>query len=128
MTVEKTLLTCSFAESLPHIVSFKSAMDEWNAATGFFDSLKGDFTPDPEKSDDENAAARRAEFAERFNAALSSALINHAELTTRVICEFFFIPPEKIDDYSLADLFGPILETINNPRFMGFFMQFGRGL
>lgn len=124
MKVKKSLLSCSFTEALPQIIAFKDAVDEWAKETGFFEKLRFQYVQDETKTAEENDIARRAEFAGRLNSALSSALVDYPALTTRVVCAFFFIPEKDIEKYSLADLLTPILETVNDKRFLDFFMRF----
>ena len=124
MKVEKTLLTCSIPEFLSQTMIVKGILDEWLEVTQFIEKLR--YTPeyDDEATDEEKKAVRRKAFGEHLNAALNSALVDHPNLTAKLLCAMCFIPETDIDQYKPVDLFAPIKDMIADEELRNFFMSF----
>lgn len=127
----KNLATCKPTEFVAQTAKIKGAVTNWMELIEFM-SLRANqpkYEPIPLDATVEqkaaiksrNAEIRQKQAMENLSKILDKMLVEHPKETLDVLALCCFVEPEHVDDYTMDEYFGCIMEMMQNKSVMDFF-------
>lgn len=120
----KTLANCNAREFMRQTLKLRKPFAEWLENTGIAEIRRRR----PEGFDEMDVDAQTKALSEQGRRNLRDMLFTAFEKdeagTLNVLALCCFIEPEQIDEYSIAECFGAVIEMLNNEVVRDFFMLF----